>query len=150
MNKINVTDARKDMSTFFDNVIHEKPIILKKRKYEAVLIEKSLLDVFLSAQKIVVKTVVSEAHKVVLSASMFDIIAEGETRVEAIDKLCENLFKYAHDVYNNFMFYYYGQNIKDKLGYIFHILLCEDNQQLIDIMDFQNNTKSNKSKKNNS
>ena len=32
MNKINVTDARKDMSTFFDNVIHEKPIILKKRK----------------------------------------------------------------------------------------------------------------------
>ena len=25
MNKINVTDARKDMSSFFDSVIHEKP-----------------------------------------------------------------------------------------------------------------------------
>ena len=43
MNKINVTDARKDMSSFFDSVIHEKPVILKRRKYEAVLVEKSLL-----------------------------------------------------------------------------------------------------------
>ena len=41
MNKINVTDARKDMSTFFDNVIHEKPIILKKRKYEGTTKTKS-------------------------------------------------------------------------------------------------------------
>ena len=32
MNKINVTDARKEMSNFFDSVIFEKPIILKRRK----------------------------------------------------------------------------------------------------------------------
>ena len=141
MNKINVTDARKDMSTFFDNVIHEKPIILKKRKYEAVLIEKSLLNVFLSAQKIVVKTVLSEAKKVIVTAPLFEIFAEGESRVEAIENLCVALFEYAHEVYNNFMFYYYGQNIKEKLGYIFHILLCEDNEQLKEIMDFQSKTK---------
>ena len=141
MNKINVTDARKDMSTFFDNVIHEKPIILKKRKYEAVLIEKSLLNVFLSSQKIVVKTVVSEAKKVIVSAPMFEIFGEGETRVAAIENLCDNLFAYATEVYNNFMFYYYGQNIKEKLGHIFHILLCENNEQLLEILEFQNKSK---------
>ena len=155
MNKINVTDARKDMSTFFDNVIHEKPIILKKRKYEAVLIEKSLLSVFLSSQKIVVKTVVSESKKVMVIAPMFDVIGEGETRVSAIENLCDNLFAYANEVYNNFMFYYYGQNIKDKLGHIFlefihkllplfcifHILLCENNEQLLEILEFQSKSK---------
>ena len=39
MNKINVTDARKDMSSFFDSVIHEKPIILKRRKYDPVIVD---------------------------------------------------------------------------------------------------------------
>ena len=51
MNKINVTDARKDMSSFFDSVIHEKPIILKRRKYEAVLAERSLLQMMLEYAK---------------------------------------------------------------------------------------------------
>lgn len=137
MNKINVTDARKDMSSFFDSVIHEKPIVLKKRKYEAVLIEKSLLKVFLSNQKILVKTVVENSNKVVVMANELDIFGEAETRFDAINNLCENLFNYANDVYNNFMFYYYGQNIKEKLGLVFHILLCEDFDQLKDIMVFQ-------------
>lgn len=137
MNKINVTDARKDMSTFFDSVIHEKPIVLKKRKYEAVLIEKSLLKVFLSNEKITVKTVTENSDKVILMVPELDIFGEAETRVDALTNLCENLFNYAHDVYNNFMFYYYGQNIKTKLGLVFHILLCEDFEQLKELMVFQ-------------
>lgn len=137
MNKINVTDARKDMSTFFDGVIHEKPIILKKRKYEAVLIEKSLLKVFLVDLKIDVKTISDKNEKVILQVPLFDISSTGKTRVEAIENLCNDLFAYANDVYNNFMFYYYGQNIKEKLGYVFNILLCEDNIQLKELLSFQ-------------
>ena len=144
MNKINVTDARKDMSTFFDGVIHEKPIILKKRKYEAVLIEKSLLKEFLENDKLEVKTASEDNNKVVLTIPLLNLVAEGSSRVEAIENLCENAFAYANDVYDNFMFYYYGQNIKDKLGYIFNILLCEDNNELKELFEFAIPKKSKK------
>ena len=114
MNKINVTDARKDMSSFFDSVIHQKPIILKRRKYEAVLVEKSLLSLMLEYATIAV-SVVEGKGKWIYRASSLDVIGEGETKVDAEANLCLALKEYANDVYDNFMFYYYGQNIKSKL-----------------------------------
>lgn len=135
MNKINVTDARKDMSAFFDSVIHEKPVILKRRKYEAVLIERSLLQMMLEYATIEVSCVQTK-EKWIYHATLLDIFAEGETKVEAETNLCEALLNYANDVYENFMFYYYGQNIKHKLPYIFHILNCEDLEQIKGILTY--------------
>ena len=145
MNKINVTDARKDMSSFFDSVIHEKPIILKRRKYEAVLAERSLLQMMLEYAKINVSQVEGK-DKWIYRATELDVLAEGETKVEAEANLCEALVKYANDVYDNFMFYYYGQNIKSKLPYIFNILLCESAEEVKNIIIY-NKTKKKSSKK---
>ena len=133
MKKINVTDARKDMSAFFDSVIHEKPMILKRRKYEAVLVERSLLQMMLEYATIEVSCVQGK-DKWIYRASKLDVIAEGSTKVEAEENLCEELVKYAEEVYDNFMFYYYGQNIKSKLPYIFHILNCEDIEEVKNIL----------------
>ena len=135
MNKINVTDARKDMSSFFDSVIHEKPIILKRRKYEAVLAERSLLQMMLEYAKINV-TCVQSKDKWVYRASTLDVFGEGESKLDAENNLCEALLKYANDVYDNFMFYYYGQNIKSKLPYIFNILLCENIEDVKNILNY--------------
>ena len=135
MNKINVTDARKDMSSFFDSVIHEKPIILKRRKYEAVLAERSLLQMMLEYAKINVSCVQSK-DKWVYRATNLDVFGEGESKIDAENSLCEALFKYANDVYDNFMFYYYGQNIKAKLPYIFNILLCENSEEVKNLLHY--------------
>ena len=135
MNKINVTDARKDMSSFFDSVIHEKPIILKRRKYEAVLAERSLLQMMLEYAKINVNCVQSK-DKWIYRATNLDVFGEGETKLDAENNLCEALYKYANDVYDNFMFYYYGQNIKAKLPYIFNILLCESFDEIKGILNY--------------
>ena len=143
MNKINVTDARKDMSSFFDSVIHEKPIILKRRKYEAVLAEKSLLAMMLEYATINVITIEGKGKWTYRATTLY-ITGEGETKVEAEDKLCEQLLSYANDVYDNFMFYYYGQNIKSKLPYIFNILLCEDANDVKRILNYKQNVKKNK------
>ena len=140
MKKINVTDARKDMSSFFDSVIHEKPVILKRRKYEAVLVEKSLLSLMLEYATIAV-SVVEGKGKWIYRASSLDVIGEGETKVDAEANLCLALKEYANDVYDNFMFYYYGQNIQSKLPYIFNILLCEEVEDIKNILVY------NKSKK---
>ena len=140
MNKINVTDARKDMSSFFDSVIHQKPIILKRRKYEAVLVEKSLLSLMLEYATIAV-SVVEGKGKWIYRASSLDVIGEGKTKVDAEANLCLALKEYANDVYDNFMFYYYGQNIQSKLPYIFNILLCEEVEDIKNILVY------NKSKK---
>lgn len=131
MNKINVTDARKDMSSFFDSVIHEKPIILKRRKYEAVLVERSLLSMMLEYASINVSCLESNG-KWLYRAKDLDIIAEGETKIEAENNLCLELSKYANDVYDNFMYYYYGQNIKNRLPYVFRILLCDSIEEIKD------------------
>lgn len=142
MNKINVTEARKDMSTFFDGVIHEKPIILKRRKNEAVLVEKSLLQVFLNPAQIKVKvTSSSKSEKVNLYAIDLNVSGEGETRADAEMNLCEKLIEYANEIYNNFMFYFYGQNIRDKLCYVFNILLCEDAADVKAILSYQTDKK---------
>lgn len=135
MKKINVTDARKDMSSFFDSVIHEKPIILKRRKYEAVLVERSLLQMMLEYATIKVNCVQAE-NKWIYQASDLDVFAEGETRVEAESNLCNALLSYANDVYDNFMFYYYGQNIKAKLPFIFHLLNCDDSLEVKNILTY--------------
>ena len=135
MNKINVTDARKDMSTFFDNVIHEKPIILKRRKYEAVLVEISLLQMMLEYATISVSCVEGK-NKWIYRATDLDVFGEGETKVDAEASLCEALLKYANEVYDNFMFYYYGQNIKAKLPFIFNILLCESTDDVKKILNY--------------
>lgn len=133
MNKINVTDARKDMSSFFDSVIHDKPIILKRRKYEAVLVERSLLQMMLEYATIEVSCIQSN-EKWIYRATKLDVIAEGESKVEAEENLCNALVKYAEEVYDNFMFYYYGQNIKSKLPYIFHILNCDSIEDVKSIL----------------
>lgn len=130
MNKINVTDARKEMSNFFDSVIFEKPIILKRRKYEAILIERNILKLFLQDSQIEVKSELDENKNTILWASKLNVWGKGETKAEALEDLCKNLMDYANDIYDNFMFYFYGQNIKDKLSFIFHILLCEDIEDL--------------------
>ena len=142
MNKINVTDARKDMSSFFDSVIHEKPIILKRRKYEAVLAERSLLQMMLEYATINVSCVEGK-NKWIYRATDLDVFGEGETKVEAELNLCESLVKYANDVYDNFMFYYYGQNIKSKLPYIFNILLCENIEDVKKILVYTKTKKKN-------
>ncbi len=141
MNKINVTDARKDMSAFFDSVIHEKPIILKRRKYEAVLVERSLLQMMLEYAKIQVSCMQSK-EKWIYRATELDVFGEGETKVEAEGALCASLFSYANDVYNNFMFYYYGQNIQKKLPYIFNILLCETAEDVKNLLIYQKKKKN--------
>ncbi len=133
MKSINVTDARKDMSSFFDSVIHEKPLILKRRKYEAVLVEKSLMSMMLEYAKINVSSMESE-KKWIYRASDLDVFGEGESKVDALNALCEALINYANEVYDNFMFYYYGQNIKSKLPYIFNILLCESIEDVKNIL----------------
>lgn len=133
MKSINVTDARKDMSSFFDSVIHEKPLILKRRKYEAVLVEKSLMSMMLEYAKINVSSMESE-KKWIYRASDLDVFGEGESKVEALNALCEALINYANEVYDNFMFYYYGQNIKSKLPCIFNILLCESIEDVKNIL----------------
>lgn len=145
MNKINVTDARKDMSTFFDGVIHEKPIILKRRKNEAVLVEKTLLQVFLNPAKIKVKiTSSSKSNQVNLYAIDLNVSGSGETRMDAEVDLCSKLLEYANEIYNNFMFYYYGQNIKEKLCFVFNILLCEDAEEVKKILEYQQEKKAKK------
>lgn len=144
MNKINVTDARKDMSSFFDSVIHEKPIILKRRKYEAVLVERSLLQEMLEYAYINVSVVQGE-NKWVYQANEFEnVFGEGETKVEAENNLCNALHAYADEVYNNFMFYYYGHNIKAKLPYIFNILLCEEIEDIKKLLVYSKPTKKKK------
>lgn len=135
MKKVNVTDARKDMSSFFDSVIHEKPLVLKRRKYEAVLVEKSLLKMMLEYATISVSCVQSEG-KWIFRATDLDVFAEAETKFEAENNLCEALVSYANDVYDNFMFYYYGQNIKAKLPFIFHILNCDDISDVKTILNY--------------
>ena len=140
MNKINVTDARKDMSSFFDSVIHEKPIILKRRKYEAVLAEKSLLAMMLEYATINIIPIEGK-DGFTYRSSLLDITGNGKTKIEAEDNLCEALLKYANDVYDNFMFYYYGQNIRSKLPYIFNILLCEDKEDVKKILNYKQEKK---------
>ena len=84
--------------------------------------------------------------KWIYRATDLDVLAEGETKVEAEANLCEALVKYANDVYDNFMFYYYGQNIKSKLPYIFNILLCETSEEVKNIIIY-NKTKKKSNKK---
>ena len=143
MKKINVTDARKDMSSFFDSVIHEKPIILKRRKYEAVLVERSLLQMMLEYATINVNCVQSDG-KWIYQATDLDIFAEGETKIEAENNLCDTLISFANEVYDNFMFYYYGQNIKAKLPFIFHILNCDDVNDVKNILNYNKKKPKNK------
>lgn len=143
MNKINVTNARKDMSSFFDSVIHEKPIILKRRKYEAVLVERSLLQMMLEYASIQVSCIQNK-EKWIYRATDLDIFGEGETKLEAENALCASLFSFASDVYANFMFYYYGQNIQTKLPYIFNILLCENADDVKKLLVYQRKKKISK------
>ena len=144
MKKVNVTDARKDMSSFFDSVIHEKPVILKRRKYEAVLVERSLLKMMLEYATIEV-TCIQSKNKWVYHATLLDVFAEGETKVEAEINLCEQLMRYAADVYDNFMFYYYGQDIKNKLPQIFNILNCDNLEEVKNILIYSKKTRKTKS-----
>ena len=145
MNKINVTDARKEMSQFFDSVIFEKPIVLK-RKYEAVLIERNLLKLFLQDSVLQVKKEIDKDKNTILWVEKLNVWGKGESLSDATEDLCNHLKEYANDIYDNFMFYFYGQNIKDKLSYIFHILLCETTEDLKQILVFNASKKTKKTK----
>ena len=82
MNKINITDARKEMSNFFDSVIHEKPIVLKRRKNEAILIEKNLLKLFLLNNKIEVKSEHDKEKNVVLWAHKLNVWGKEQQKLK--------------------------------------------------------------------
>lgn len=146
MNKINVTDARKEMSHFWFLSYLKRPIVLKRRKYEAVLIERNLLKLFLQDSVLQVKKEIDKDKNTILWVEKLNVWGKGESLSDATEDLCNHLKEYANDIYDNFMFYFYGQNIKDKLSYIFHILLCETTEDLKQILVFNASKKTKKTK----
>jgi hypothetical protein len=127
-------DIQSNFDEFINDVINNKPRIIKKNEDFVVIVSIKQMKELLSKYEISYTYEMDEDGKFVRYINQIDdIVAKGNTLEELINNLSYNLYYYAKDYYNNFNRCSISNNLKSHVNYIFRILL-EDNIESISKM----------------
>lgn len=125
LEEIGFTDARADLSSVFDRVIHQiQPVIIRRRQDKAVIMKNDMLALLLQHLQLKGEMVVDsdKSYTVTLDAP-FDLYGNGPTPEEAINDLVQDLKLYAEQYMSLLPVFLHAPNRREHLPYILKITL---------------------------
>lgn len=123
---INATDARRNWSAVIDDVIRDKPHIIKRTRDQVFLADIKLLKSILTSYSFTAKKFTEEDGSVTLSLNEIDIIENGDTEDDAKLSLAKSILEYAEEYYNNFSLWSSAPNRKSHIPYVLRVLIIDD------------------------
>lgn len=128
---LNASEVRANFGGFIDNVVRQKPQVVKRNRDVIVALSKDTLKDALSIYELTIEFEQDENGRYAGSIEQIpDIVADGETLEELRMELAYHLVEYAKDYYADFNRYFNSPNRHSHAYYILRVLL-EDNLELV-------------------
>ena len=132
------TDARSHLTAVVDKVISNQPQIIRKRKQSeknVMLIDTETQKELLTGFSFMLGEIPEEDGSITLALDVLNLYANGITKEEATNDLLEQLQVYAEEYLAPINAYRYAPNRKAHLPYILRIALCENEQELRQLLN---------------
>ncbi|UHA76105.1 hypothetical protein KIK04_15530 [Paenibacillus sp. 481] len=134
MSILNSTEVRANFGSFIDNVVHDKPQVIKRnRDLIAALSIQHTLDL-LASHDITIEYSIENEHFNGSIVQIPDIVGEGISLDELIKDLADQLYDYAKEYYDNFNMYYHSPNRREHFPYILRVLLQDDRKGVVQLL----------------
>lgn len=132
LDELQFTDARKEFTSMYNEVFNSyKPVIIKRKQTEEVLVLRTDLQKMLLSNFILKPEILHEEDgSVTLALDILEIYVNGETLEKAIIELVQDLKNYAQDFIDRSQLFMNAPNRKSHFPYVLRILLCENDEEI--------------------
>ena len=127
---VNSADVRKDWGNFIDNVIRNKPIVVKRSRDYFMGISVSMMDELLKSFKFKFEKIEEDDSSCTLSLNDIDIVVNAMTFDEALDLLVSDLKEYCSEYYEELDYWHSAPNRKEHLPLVLKTLVCKSDDEL--------------------
>ena len=137
LTEMNITDARKDISSWYNTVYNSsKPMIIKRNQREEVLVLRTDLQKMLLANYSLKPEILPEDDgSTTLALDQLEIYVNGETTEDAINEFIEELKIYANDFIERSQLFLNAPNRRSHFPYILRVLLCDTNEEIRSLLE---------------
>ena len=140
LSELNLTDARKEFSSLYDQVFNSfKPTIIRRKKFEEVLVlrvdQQKMLLVNYSLKPDIIK---EDDGSITLALDNLEIFSNSLSLEDAINELIEDLKVYASDYLQRSQLFLNAPNRKSHFPYILRVLLCNSDKEIRDLLELSN------------
>jgi antitoxin YefM len=133
MQVLNANDVNNNFTGFIDQVIIEKPLVVKQnRDYVLAMSKEVVMSLF--ADKVFNPILTEEDGIITATLQGFDLVVQGRNRAEVMTKLTVELIDYTQDYFNDFQLYYYSPNRQKHFPYIIKVLLADSFKQVEELL----------------
>ena len=126
MYTISSTDARKDWSSVFDTVVHDKPTFVTRTRDVIMLSNLETTEILLEAYTFTAEKYIEDNGSITLSLNEIDLISNAVTEETAKLELAKELMQYAEEYYKDFKIWSNAPNRKAHLPYVLRVILLDD------------------------
>jgi predicted RNase H-like HicB family nuclease len=125
---LSATEVRANFGLFIDNVVHQKPQVVKRNRDIIVALSQTYLKDTLSIYEFTIEFEQDEDGIFAGSIEQIpDILGEGKSLEELRNDLAYQLIEYAQDYYDDFERYHNYSNRRDHVNYVLRVLLEDEN-----------------------
>lgn len=135
--ELNITDARKEFSSLYDQVFNAfKPAIIKRKQSEEVMVLRVDLQKMLLSNYSLKPEIISEDDgSVTLALDELELYTNSPTLEDAINELVNDLKYYASDYLQRSQLFLNAPNRRSHFPYILRILLCDSDEELRELLE---------------
>ncbi len=123
---VSATDARKEWSSYVDQVVRERPLCVKRTRDRIWLTNLETMKELLKAYHFTAERYIEPDASVTLSLNEIDLIENAPTEQEARLRMGHTILEYALEYYNNYAFYSHAPNRRSHVPYVFKALISDD------------------------
>lgn len=140
LSKLNLTEARKEFSTLYDQVFNSfKPTIIKRKKSEQVMILRVDQQKMLLANYSLKPEIITEDDgSITLALDSLELYSNGTSLEDAIQDFVEELKIYASDYLQRSQLFLNSPNRKSHFPYILRVLLSDSDEEIRDLLELSN------------
>ena len=122
MKIISATNARQHFSEFIDEIVRERPVIIKRNR--DLIMSFALQDIssLLEHYRFTVNEFIEDDNSITLSLNEFDLVVNEPDRDHALDSMTKEIKEYAEEYYQNFRLYLNSPNRRTELPYVLKVL----------------------------
>ena len=117
------TEVRKEWSLFIDDVVRDRPALVKRNRDLIAVLSLELLDSILSEYNLTVEVKMEKDGSYSGVFNEMDLMANARDIRSLEDKLANELIEYSKEYMDEFKIHYYSPNRKNHFPYIYRISL---------------------------
>ena len=135
--ELNFTNARKNLSTVYDEAYNDlKPIIIRRNlKEQVMLLRTDLQKLLLSNFSLKPEVLPEEDGSITLALDQVDIYINAASLDQAKKEMAEELSLYAHDYMERSQLFLNAPNRRSHFPYVLRILLCDNVEEVGQLLE---------------